>query len=57
MNWLLKNFNVKLEEVKTIGSPGLTNIFGKKLHPEIAKCKRIWPDKTEGFFIARIRKC
>ena len=57
MHWLLNNFDVKLEVVNTIGSPGLTNVFGKKLNPEIAKCRRIWPDKTEGFFIARIRKC
>jgi len=57
IDWLLKNFNIKLEKTDTIGVPGLTNVFGKKLNPEIAKCRRVWPDKTEGFFIARIRKC
>ena len=57
IDWLLKNFNVALEKVDTIGIPGLTKVFGKKLNSEIAKCRRFWPDKTEGFFIARIRKC
>ncbi len=63
MQWLLENFKVKLDQIKIdnsdIGDEGLTNVFGKKLSPEIKKCKRFWPHKTntEGFFIARIIKC
>jgi NOL1/NOP2/sun family putative RNA methylase len=60
INWLLeKNSNIKLEEIdKNIGDHGLTNVFGRELNPEIAKCKRLWPHKTgtQGFFIAKIRK-
>lgn len=60
IHWLLNNFNVKLEQTNiTVRDEGLTNIFGQKLSSEIKKCRRFWPHKTntEGFFIAKIRKC
>ena len=58
VDWALKKFNVKLEPVKTIGSNGLVNVFGRKLDKEIKKTKRFWPLRTgtQGFFIARLRK-
>jgi len=59
IDWALKNLPVRLEKVNTaIGDPGLTEVFGKKLNPEIALCKRFWPHKTntEGFFIAKMVK-
>jgi len=58
IDWALKNLPVKLENVDTIGDPGLTDVFGQKLNPEIAKCRRLWPNKTgtQGFFIAKLVK-
>ncbi|MBC8495511.1 RsmB/NOP family class I SAM-dependent RNA methyltransferase [archaeon] len=60
INWLLNKFNdLSLEEINlSIGDPGLTDVFGDKLNPEIKKCKRFWPHKTgiQGFFIAKIKK-
>src|SRR5574341_879835 len=58
IQWALENLPVRLEKVNTIGDPGLTNVFGRKLHPDIAMCKRFWPHKTktEGFFIAKLVK-
>lgn len=58
MQWMLENFDVKLEKIEGPGSEGLTEVLGKKLKPEISKCRRFWPDemKTQGFFIAKIRK-
>lgn len=59
INWALENFPVKLQKVSlSVGSPGLTNAFGKELHPDLALCKRFWPYKTntEGFFIAKLVK-
>lgn len=59
MEWMLKHFKVVIEKTNLkIGSEGLTKVFGKKLDPYIANCRRFWPNKTktEGFFIARIRK-
>ncbi len=59
MEWMLKHFKVVIEKTNLkIGSEGLTKVFGRKLDPYIANCRRFWPNKTktEGFFIARIRK-
>ncbi len=60
IDWMLSNHkDVVLEKIDiSIGDKGLTNVFGKELNPEIAKCKRLWPHKTgtQGFFIAKIRK-
>ena len=59
IDWALKNLPVKAEKVSLpIGDPGLTNIFGQELHPDVALCKRFWPHKTktEGFFIAKLVK-
>jgi NOL1/NOP2/sun family putative RNA methylase len=58
MHWLLENEKVSLEPVISHGDPGLTTVFGQRLHPSIANCRRFWPHKTgtEGFFIAKVRK-
>ncbi len=59
IQWALDNLPVKLEKVSLeMGEPGLTEIFGKKLNPDIALCRRFWPHKTktEGFFIAKMVK-
>jgi len=60
IDWLLNKYpDLKLEDTGlTVGDPGLTKVFGKKLNPEISKCRRFWPEKTgtEGFFIAKIKK-
>jgi tRNA (cytosine40_48-C5)-methyltransferase len=59
IDWMLEKFNVTLEKVdKRTGEPGLTEVFGKKLNPEIKKTMRLWPHKhgTQGFFIAKVRK-
>ncbi|MBN2052377.1 RsmB/NOP family class I SAM-dependent RNA methyltransferase [Candidatus Woesearchaeota archaeon] len=58
-DFLEKNPTAALEKISArIGDNGLTNVFGKELNPEIAKCKRLWPHKTgtQGFFLAKIRK-
>ena len=59
IQYALDNHKIKLEKVDTIGDEGLTDVFGKKLNKEIKKCRRLWPWKTntQGFFIAKIRKC
>jgi NOL1/NOP2/sun family putative RNA methylase len=59
MQWLMDNRKVKLEPVDiSIGDKGITDVFGQKLHPSIANCRRFWPHKTgtEGFFIAKVKK-
>ncbi len=59
VHWLVANAHVTLEPINIpVGDPGLTTVFGKKLHPSLKHCKRFWPHKTntEGFFIAKVRK-
>ena len=58
IQWLLDNHPVELEKIEGPGSPGLVEVFGETLSPEISKCRRFWPDETgtQGFFVARVRK-
>jgi len=51
--------DMKLEKINLeIGSPALTEVFGKRLTSTMKKAVRFWPWKTqtEGFFIAKLRK-
>jgi 16S rRNA C967 or C1407 C5-methylase (RsmB/RsmF family) len=59
IQWALENLDVKLVKIDCPGSPGLTNVFGEELDKDIAKCRRLWPNKTDtqGFFIAKFRRC
>jgi len=56
IDWAIGALNVKVEEIKCYGEKGLTNVFGKKLDHSIEKCRRIWPDQTQGFFVCKLRK-
>ncbi len=59
IQWALETFDIKLLKIDTPGDNGLVNVFGEELDKDIAKCKRLWPNKTktQGFFIARMKKC
>jgi NOL1/NOP2/sun family putative RNA methylase len=56
IDWALGALNVKVEEITCHGEKGLTDIFGREIDSSIEKCKRIWPDQTQGFFICKLRK-
>ncbi len=60
VDWILTKYpEMKLEQIDlNVGENGITNVFGKELNPEISKCKRFWPERTdtEGFFIAKLIK-
>ena len=56
IDWTLKKFPLKVDEINCYGEKGLTTVFGKKLDPSLEKCKRIWPDQTQGFFICKLKK-
>ncbi|MCF7871989.1 RsmB/NOP family class I SAM-dependent RNA methyltransferase [Candidatus Woesearchaeota archaeon] len=61
IDWFIKKYpDMKLQTInKEIGEPGIINPFGKSLSEEIKKTKRLWPEKTktQGFFIAKLKKC
>jgi tRNA (cytosine40_48-C5)-methyltransferase len=56
MDWAVKNLAVQIEEVNCIGEGGLTNVFGEQLDPSVERCRRIWPDETQGFFVCKLKK-
>ena len=56
MDWAMKELNLRIEEINCQGEEGLTNIFGKELDSSVANCRRIWPEKTQGFFVCKLKK-
>jgi NOL1/NOP2/sun family putative RNA methylase len=58
IQWLLDDHDVELVEVEGPGSPALTEVLGKSLSGEVARCRRFWPDEmeTQGFFVAKVVK-
>jgi NOL1/NOP2/sun family putative RNA methylase len=56
IDWVTRNLNVKVVKIKAYGQKGLVNVFGQTLDPSIANCRRIWPDRTQGFFVCKLRK-
>ena len=56
IDWAIANLDVKIANIKCHGQNGLTNVFGKQLDSSIKKCRRIWPDQTQGFFVCKLRK-
>jgi NOL1/NOP2/sun family putative RNA methylase len=56
IDWAIRTLNVKVEEINCHGEKGLTNVFGEELDRSIEKCRRIWPEQTQGFFVCKLRK-
>ena len=56
MDWAVKNLGLQIQHIDCIGVHGLTEFFGKKLDSQVANCRRIWPEKTQGFFVCKLRK-
>ncbi len=56
MDWAVKNLGLQIQPIDCIGVEGLTEVFGRKLDAQIANCRRIWPQKTQGFFACKLKK-
>jgi NOL1/NOP2/sun family putative RNA methylase len=58
VQWLMDNHDIMLEEVVGPGSHALTEVLGRSLSSELARCRRFWPDETgtQGFFVAKVVK-
>ena len=56
IDWAINKLPLKVEKINCHGEKGLTNVFGKELDSSIKKCKRIWPYKTQGFFVCKLKK-
>lgn len=58
VQWLLDNHSVRLEEIEGPGNSALTEVLGRNLSPDVARCRRFWPEETgtQGFFVAKVVK-
>ncbi len=56
MNWAIKHLNLQIEEIDCQGQKGLTEVFGSQLDDSVARCRRIWPAETQGFFVCKLKK-
>ncbi len=56
MDWAVNYLNMQIQAIDCYGEIGLTNVFGKQLDPQVARCRRIWPGQTQGFFVCKLKK-
>ena len=56
MDWAIKHLHLQIEEISCRGQKGLTNVFGSHLDASVARCRRIWPAETQGFFVCKLKK-
>ena len=56
IDWALKTLALQVEKIDCYGEKAPTTIFGKQLDSSVANCRRIWPGKTQGFFVCKLRK-
>ncbi|MEM3090201.1 MAG: RsmB/NOP family class I SAM-dependent RNA methyltransferase [Candidatus Bathyarchaeia archaeon] len=56
IDWAVKNLGLETVEIECYGEEASTEIFGKKLDDSIRNCRRIWPGKTQGFFVCKLKK-
>lgn len=56
MDWAVQNLNLQIEDVDCHGENGLTEVFGRRLDVSVARCRRVWPGETQGFFVSKLKK-
>ncbi|MGB9914355.1 MAG: RsmB/NOP family class I SAM-dependent RNA methyltransferase [Candidatus Bathyarchaeales archaeon] len=56
MDWAVRHLHLQIEEINCHGQEGLTTVFGKKLDGSVARCRRIWPGETQGFFVCKLKQ-
>ena len=56
IDWAINKLPLKVDSINCFGEKALTDVFGKKLDPSIKRARRIWPDKTQGFFVCKLKK-
>ncbi len=56
IDWAIKNLGLAVQPIDSFGEAGLTEVFGIKVDPQIERCRRIWPDQTQGFFACKLKR-
>ena len=56
IDWAVKSLRLEVEEVDCYGQEALTKVFGKRLDSSVSRARRIWPGRTQGFFVCKLRR-
>jgi NOL1/NOP2/sun family putative RNA methylase len=56
IDWAITNLGLQTENIDCYGEKGSTEVLGRKLDGSVENCRRIWPGKTQGFFVCKLRK-
>lgn len=56
IDWAVQTLKLDVEEIDCHGEKGLTKVFGKEVDDSVEKCRRIWPESTQGFFVCKLIK-
>jgi NOL1/NOP2/sun family putative RNA methylase len=56
INWATKKLKLQVQKISCHGEKALTSVFGKKLGNSVGRCRRIWPEQTQGFFVCKLKK-
>ncbi|HEY4675493.1 MAG TPA: RsmB/NOP family class I SAM-dependent RNA methyltransferase [Candidatus Bathyarchaeia archaeon] len=56
IDWAINSLDLQVEKIDCYGENALSTIFGKKLDSSVENCRRIWPGKTQGFFVCKLKK-
>jgi NOL1/NOP2/sun family putative RNA methylase len=56
IDWAIKHLSLQIEEINCHGQKGSTEVFGSQLDDSVARCRRIWPAETQGFFVCKLKK-
>jgi len=56
VDWAVKTLGLETVEIDCYGEEAPTEVFGKRLDESVRRCRRIWPGKTQGFFVCKLRK-
>lgn len=56
IDWAVKSLKLEVEEVDCYGQEALANVFGKRLDSSVSRARRIWPGRTQGFFVCKLKR-
>lgn len=57
IDWAIENLDLQTEKINLDhGEKASTNVFGKDLNDSIKNCVRIWPRRTQGFFVCKLKR-
>ncbi len=56
VDWAINALNLQTQKIDCLGEKPPANILGKQLDSTVENCRRIWPEKTQGFFVCKLKR-